>query len=706
MARFRIRVDDNDVPKKIRWRIRRGVKASTEDLTREMEKRAKRTIRREGAIWTRELLNSFQDADYHLPGRTRASLKNLADHAPYQEEGVSGIRTKRDTPYEYTDTRPPLEALIPWVEDKLVGTGFWPKGVPLPGKAPDLPDEEETEDALVASAAADAGGIEIVEPDEPPEEVSLSIDEWSNLTIPEALKRFWVDQEVTYRKNGEIHTHRLSRFDEQGLIFRWKDKDGVNRVHLIPWGDTDDVVTRHENWGAQGPLQRRQIIYNNVVSAQVGDLSDLSDGGEERGRKILADFIAFEMTDASPLPNAEDVALRLSNAIAEVNKKDHASIGTHRYGIPFIRWQMGAPGADDPNLTPANRDYWTDVPTMWHELQHAITRAYLVDSANNLLAKKYNNREFDSFMGGIIPAAFKSTGHPSTKFEDQFPDLLSHARVYMFENLFVGDTWDSQTSRLNSPIGWSDWKDDIDLTVPWNYVDWDNLFWKVISDRYTLLGGTGGDEPDLAEGDAVRFVLDNSPDVTRRGVVTDIRFQPDRGEENTSVWIFEVNQDDGASINLVTEAETGNGRGVTVENFATDVTIEGEPRQPTAWEPNTGHPVRDLAEAANRAWWKQTRILASRINPDIHDYEQMRKFYVMFPYSMSNAQETIAMGTQLLFTDAHTTKVTYEGFYRTHPYLVKAILRVWGGSPRAQRLLREVAEDEGFDDLLDLLDSL
>ena len=133
MATIRVDVDGKEVADEIGKRIRRGIKKGASEVAEGVESRAKEKIRAEGAVFTRELLESFNTATVNLSGRSFARVRNYADHAPFQEEGVSGIVVKRNTPYSYKETKPPLDELIPWGLENLAGTGFWPDDLPDDG---------------------------------------------------------------------------------------------------------------------------------------------------------------------------------------------------------------------------------------------------------------------------------------------------------------------------------------------------------------------------------------------------------------------------------------------------------------------------------------------------------------------------------------------------------------------------------------------
>lgn len=131
--RFNISVDGKKVGRQIERRIEDGIENAADEITRGIERRAKSHIRREGAIWRYHLIESFEDATLEFGDRTVASVRNISGHASYQERGVSGTEIKRDTPHAYTDKKPPVTELIPWVRAHLLGTGFDPDYNPNSG---------------------------------------------------------------------------------------------------------------------------------------------------------------------------------------------------------------------------------------------------------------------------------------------------------------------------------------------------------------------------------------------------------------------------------------------------------------------------------------------------------------------------------------------------------------------------------------------
>lgn len=159
MATFRVDVDGKKVASRIRDRIEDGVDSAADEINDEMRQVAKGKIRDENAVFTRELLHGFTDSKVTFGKSTVASLRNLSDHAPYQERGVSGIYKNRKTPYSYKNKKPPLDALIPWVIQNLHGS-FWPDDL---GDPPDGYGGGDVSSPSRSSRTTDSGGVNVTE---------------------------------------------------------------------------------------------------------------------------------------------------------------------------------------------------------------------------------------------------------------------------------------------------------------------------------------------------------------------------------------------------------------------------------------------------------------------------------------------------------------------------------------------------------------
>lgn len=108
MAKFTIDVQNIDVVDDIEDAIERGVKRGADTVADASIEVAKQRLREAGAIWTGELLESF-DIYYATRGSDLVVIiDNDADHAAPIEYGA-----------EYTDRGPPIVALIPWVQTHM-----------------------------------------------------------------------------------------------------------------------------------------------------------------------------------------------------------------------------------------------------------------------------------------------------------------------------------------------------------------------------------------------------------------------------------------------------------------------------------------------------------------------------------------------------------------------------------------------------------
>lgn len=121
-----IDVSNTDIGDKITDAIDDGVDDATDEIARGITRTGKNKIRADDAVWRHEMLEAFSDVTINLSDRTVVMVNNNSDHAPYQEHGVSGTKNKRETPYSYDSKMPPLESIIPWVRDNLVGWQFDP----------------------------------------------------------------------------------------------------------------------------------------------------------------------------------------------------------------------------------------------------------------------------------------------------------------------------------------------------------------------------------------------------------------------------------------------------------------------------------------------------------------------------------------------------------------------------------------------------
>lgn len=108
MGRINVDVDLNGVTSDIEDAIEDGIRNSDSELYEEGTDVAKSKLRQEGAVWSGELISSFT-FDTDATGKVRlVEIKNTSDHAAPIEEGA-----------EYEDRGPPIDNLIPWVQDNL-----------------------------------------------------------------------------------------------------------------------------------------------------------------------------------------------------------------------------------------------------------------------------------------------------------------------------------------------------------------------------------------------------------------------------------------------------------------------------------------------------------------------------------------------------------------------------------------------------------
>lgn len=99
--------------------IESGIREGADDLASGMKATARTRIREDDALFSGRLLAAFHHNIAHLNGDTILVVRNEAPYAHYVEYGVRGTKGGRGTGGQYTARKPPLDALIPWVEAKL-----------------------------------------------------------------------------------------------------------------------------------------------------------------------------------------------------------------------------------------------------------------------------------------------------------------------------------------------------------------------------------------------------------------------------------------------------------------------------------------------------------------------------------------------------------------------------------------------------------
>ncbi|OYR54905.1 hypothetical protein [Halorubrum halodurans] len=221
MVTFRVDVDGKKVGRQIKRRIEDGVDSAADDINDEMRQVAKGKIRSENAIFTRELISEFTDAKVTFGDSTVASLRNLAQHAPYQEEGVSGTQVQRDTPYKYKDKKPPLDSLIPWVIENLQGS-YWPDDLGDPPAGFFDPDGPAPSGS---SRSSGSGGV------------NTSSD--SNSGVPIDEDRLYVEEDGfrSHGRNEEFYGDELYP-NQRIVVFNENEKEYL-RATIKTFGSSD-----------------------------------------------------------------------------------------------------------------------------------------------------------------------------------------------------------------------------------------------------------------------------------------------------------------------------------------------------------------------------------------------------------------------------------------------------------------------------------
>ena len=123
MSELEIHIENlhRNIGEEIKRKINRGIVSSIPDLHDEMEDAAQNKITKKRAVFSGELQESFVGSFSPASTGWDVRLRNVADHASYVDQGVRGTRSGTG-PHAYTSKRPPLTALLPWVEAKL---GSW-----------------------------------------------------------------------------------------------------------------------------------------------------------------------------------------------------------------------------------------------------------------------------------------------------------------------------------------------------------------------------------------------------------------------------------------------------------------------------------------------------------------------------------------------------------------------------------------------------
>lgn len=105
---IRMRADSRALPE-LRRKIEAGIKAAGPEIERDVKQRARSRIAERDAIWTYELVTSFDSSTKKAGDRQITEVWNYDPKAEYLERGAT-----------FPFKKPPIAALVPWVESKLV----------------------------------------------------------------------------------------------------------------------------------------------------------------------------------------------------------------------------------------------------------------------------------------------------------------------------------------------------------------------------------------------------------------------------------------------------------------------------------------------------------------------------------------------------------------------------------------------------------
>lgn len=139
---FKVKVRGTDAIWDIQEAIGKAILRGAVDIGDDTEETAKRKIRIAGAVWTGELLQSFDVDIRPMARQTIIVVENTADHAAPIEYGA-----------RYTNKGPPISALVPWVRTKM-------HGFEVPDEA-EVPDIENIENDEFEVQVTEGEGIDI-----------------------------------------------------------------------------------------------------------------------------------------------------------------------------------------------------------------------------------------------------------------------------------------------------------------------------------------------------------------------------------------------------------------------------------------------------------------------------------------------------------------------------------------------------------------
>lgn len=131
--RFGVDVTNDDAIDDIEGAVQDAIRNASAELGEATKERAQQRIRSVGAVFSGDLVESFDVEINKVGGNMIVRITNDSDHAAPIEYGA-----------QYTDEGPPLAALIPWVEAKMKGFTVPEDDVDLPKRHTVL-EEQDTE---------------------------------------------------------------------------------------------------------------------------------------------------------------------------------------------------------------------------------------------------------------------------------------------------------------------------------------------------------------------------------------------------------------------------------------------------------------------------------------------------------------------------------------------------------------------------------
>ena len=473
--RFGVDVDGKKVGRKIRRRIEAGIDSAASEINDGMRREAKEKIRNENAIFRGELLEGFANAKVTFGDSTVASLRNLADHAPYQDRGVSGVYKNRNTPYKYKNKKPPLASLIPWVEQNLNGS-YWPEddlGPPPSGfYSGDRRSRSRPTGGSGGVTVDDTDGIDpneqLIRPDPldtSEEDEIVQVDDWGDWEPWDS--RLWVGQRVKYEAfDGGAFDGEVTEYGEDYVKIR-RDSDSL--IDFVRFTDPDYTVLEYENWYALNPLRKRQSIIDELTDLPGADMVD--GGATPRELKeVYANWVAFDLFDGI---KDERVIRKLVSKTKRLNKRSGAGVAPDfPASTLYLRESKEVIKGNPNNLTPSDRDYWVENYIIRHETQHQLgnTYNYRTSVEGTYIANQFNKRSYTSFKNNLPPFSFDRDGKPLNKWPN-WVDEHKSAWWYMFSKKQPGDSL-SDEPQLEDVLGWNEWKDDVSHVTPSEPTDW------------------------------------------------------------------------------------------------------------------------------------------------------------------------------------------------------------------------------------------